>query len=146
MKKKIRQELDYSCGAFALLNCLQVLGFSATEQNIRELCNTSPKGTDENGIIKCIEKYKLGYRIVYSINPECFIGKLLYPAVVLTDNTEHWIACLKKYKRKFHIIDSLYQEVEKEIPKKEFLALAKNLERDTGKIYYYAISLINPTN
>lgn len=140
-----KQEKSYSCGAFALKNCLSIFNIERSESTIRKHCSTTKEGTNEIGLIKTIEYYNLGYKIIYSINPRSFKRRLIYPAIVLSDNLDHWICVLNTKYKKYHIIDSLYNIPDRLIRSKDFIKLAENLDRETSKIYYYAIGIWKPT-
>lgn len=94
------QEKDYSCGPAALRAALYRYGKKHTEKVIRRWAQTTPDGTDEEGLMRAIAHYKLRYKVIETYSVRDALNKLKYymsrgiPLLLSVDNESHWFAAV----------------------------------------------------
>lgn len=110
------QETSYSCGAAAILNVARCFGKRIPERVARSIAETTPDGTDEDGIINALATLGLEgkkFSEQYFDSAIEYIRKNLnasngYPSIICTQNMQHWVVIIggtDNYER-YIIIDS----------------------------------------
>lgn len=107
------QQTDYSCGAAAVINVALCFGKRLPERSVRAIAETTPEqGTDEAGIIKALAIFNLVGVAFEETDLDVAVGRLqtqIYnrePAIICTQQLQHWIAVIGAVADRFIIIDS----------------------------------------
>ncbi len=140
----MRQEKKYSCGAFALKIILEFFGIIRKESYLRKLCKTtSEDGTMQNNLEETINYFGLSHKTITSKNKNVFHNKLKnnLPAIILTDNTEHWVAVTEYINKKYIIYDSMFPKTKQELSIKNLKKFGLNFDRKTKSSYFFAINI-----
>ena len=105
------QQHPYSCGAAALRSILYVMGKSVMEKTIRRVAGTTEEGTDEDGLKRAIEHYRLRHRkfektniheAVKGLKSELRRGNAMLLAV---DKQDHWVSVIGILGKKILVFD-----------------------------------------
>jgi len=148
MTKFRKQEKPYSCGASAIKNCLIALDrIDISERRIRLLSKTTAEGTDEVGLAKAIER--LGYvPELFETKTEDVFKKHLIDGlkagsmfIVLTDSGNHWVALVSYRNKYFEFVDSDFKRKLQTATCKDFLLVAKNIDKFRKKEIYFAVKI-----
>lgn len=106
------QELDYSCGAAAFLNCLRVFSMKIDEKTARELCHTQSDGTNEKNIIRALNRLGFEAKELYHEKFKNAYAELQNalsngsPVILCVDNYAHWVLATGKIGEKIILFDS----------------------------------------
>lgn len=97
----VLQDTEYSCGAVALANALNVLGYSYAVGALARMCGTSPtNGTSEEAVLKTCAKLEHPCRVIDEAHPGFAIvtlrGFVVQGAVALlvVDSDTHWLTVI----------------------------------------------------
>lgn len=143
-----KQEKPYSCGASAVKNCIIALDrIEISERRIRLLSKTTKEGVDDINLIKAIER--LGYKAAgfetktQQVFKEYLISGISEGSVfvVMTDAFLHFVALVGYKNRYFQFVDSAFDRILQTATIKDFLLVAKNIDKFNKKELYYCIKI-----
>jgi ABC-type bacteriocin/lantibiotic exporter with double-glycine peptidase domain len=105
------QELEFSCGANAIVNALRALGRNISERRVRQLTGTNRDGTDEHEIVQGLAALGHGSSQFESAERKpslAWITESLRagrPAIICVDSWQHWVLAAGMLGNGFVVID-----------------------------------------
>ncbi len=149
------QQHPYSCGAAALRAILYVMGKNVLEKTIRRVAGTTIEGTDEEGMKKAIEHYKLRHRkfekhtmpeAIKGLKAELHRGN---PMLLAVDKQDHWVSVIGLMGKKILVFDPANWLGRKKKLRglrvykiSEFMARWAYYDSSDDLTYYYGITVL----
>lgn len=144
----MKQEKEYSCGAFAVKIAVEkLLNKKLTEKTCRKVCGTTIKGTDEKGIKAGLQHWGLDFTEHNIKNKGTFIEKFKnafannHIIIISIHDYYHWVTILEHNNRRFLVIDSDFSRPKQWLTLKQIEIMANSYDKisNTSSYYFFEI-------
>lgn len=111
------QQTKSSCGPASLANAARAMGIERTEDELIELCHTTPDGTTPRNLVKAANLISSGAFEVRERRPEVAIAFLRdscragRAGVALVDEGEHYVAIVGRLGQRFVVVDPAHNDM-----------------------------------